>query len=145
MSLEVLSEKVRTFYANVDPSKSQAEMDQVVFSAYQNGEAFVNDQLLKKYGMDLNTFYTPTATPVEPQQAKPVQAQIYTGQPLGATRAQPMMVNQYGQPVILVQGTTPFSSNQQYVAYEQRQSPPADDCCICLTWLLACIICVDFF
>jgi hypothetical protein len=153
-SLEVLSRKVRAFYANVDPTKSQASMDELVFAAYQNGEEFVNSQLRNKYGMDLNTFASdigvqPAAAVVVVRQTQPGYYQGVpangmvinpgTGQGAGVVYMTPSQSYAPGY----YNNTSAFSSNQPYNGQNGQQRPPNNDFCLCLTALLACLICFD--
>jgi len=166
-SLEALSAKVRGFYARVDPNKSQAEMDEVVFAAYSKGEGVVNAELRARYGgQDLNT-YAPnigqTAHPVistgviaSPTNgyviSQGVSANGYYQQQPQATVVVDPYTNQ--QRVVYLQtapqqyygnGPTPFSSSQPYPpTYDQyRQQKASNDMCFCITALLACLICFD--
>jgi len=170
-SLEVLSQKVRIFYANVDPTKTQGEMDQIVFSAYSNGEASVNEQLMSKYGMDLNTFYTQdqmVAYPVVPQSGgapssvpvamampvtNPAPTMVQTPNGIGYVTAAgtpgavPVMITENGAQrvlYVLVPGTTPFSSSQAHYDYQRQQDQRNADLCCCLALLATCCLCIDF-
>jgi hypothetical protein len=152
MSLDVLNAKVKTFFDNVDPSKKQEDRDQWVFTAYSKGEPYVNGELMRIYGMDLNTFANnniPRAIPVQgyaqPQQQQYAQQPQYVQQP---QYAQQQYVQQYGGRPVMQTGGTPVVIVEQgggygyNNGYQQRQADA--DLCFCLTALFACLICFEF-
>ena len=159
-TLEQLSAKVRNFYAHIDPNKSQADMDEITFSAYQHGESFVNEQLRKKYGRDLTSFpqgnqtsnygvdnSVATAIPVASVATSvPMYHNSSGGAVLGAPGQQmPMYVDQYGRPLQAVPMT---AAQQQMLLYEQRmemerRQQANDNSCICCTALLSLLFCLS--
>ena len=152
MSLEDLSQKVRIFYANVDPNKSQVQMDEVTFNAYSKGEAFVNAQLQAKYGMDLNTFssapaHVATATVIMAQPVNPQPQPQYAAYGQGGQgNAVPMMINDNGvQRVVYVQQQpgVAYGGNQTYYDPNRARQQQEQEFCFCLTALLACLICFE--
>jgi len=157
-TLDELSAKVRNFYANVDPNKSQAEMDEVTFIAYSKGEDHVNANLRAKYGMDLNTFPVSTAPGGAPgvvvAQAAPgyypAAAQgvvLATPANGGVVTAIPVNGGPGAPKVIYVQqapGTTPFATSQTYQYNQYVQDRRADDtCCAICLGVIAAMLCLD--
>jgi len=149
-TLDVMSAKVRNFYANVDPTKSQGEMDEVTFLLYSKGEAHVNANLRAKYnGMDLSTFplgtnqFRPqpatTVVMAQPMHDIPVASAATVVQSAPGNPAMILTENGRGQKVVFVPqqlthgtltvysgpgGPTPFSSSSPYGYQPQAYYDP---------------------
>lgn len=61
--MEPLNQRIRDFYAQVDPARSGAEVLTVISFAHQRGEESLNQALRSQYGKDLSFVSTPQAEP----------------------------------------------------------------------------------